>query len=607
MHRLFAALFLFFPLLALAEEGEWQKTTALVSKSRYAEDFSHYDHVNPNAPKGGTLNSATQGTFDSFNPFIVKGTPAAGLNFFGGLLWDTLMEQSVDEPAVSHPLIAQAYRHPADYSQATYRLNPNAKWHDGKRITPQDVKWSMEILKEHSPNHTRYFENVVEIEILNDHDILFIFDQKGNRELPHIIGDLPVLPKHWWENRDFNQSTLDPPLGSGPYKIGKFEAGAMVVWELVEDYWAKTLPPRKGRHNFSKRVYRYFGDENAVWQAFTKGGLADIRAENRASRWANDYNFPAFEKGDVKKGEFKDSTGYPMVGWVMNQRRGIFKDRRTRQALAMALNFEQMNETLFFGQYKRLTTYFGGGELSAFGLPQGREKEILENYKDRLSGEIFTQEFSLPKYENRQDERRHLKTALELLKQAGWVREDDKWVDKENGEILEFEILGYNPSSERLHAPWINILRKLGITASYRVVDQSQYIQRLQNFDFDVVTNGQRQSLSPGNEQRGHWSSEAADSAGANNLYGLKHPVVDELVEKIIAAPNREELVALTKALDRILLFEHLMVMQWYLDSKRVAWWDKFVMPEKKLTWQAYDAASWWIDTDKEAELAKRY
>jgi len=292
---------------SFAEGEEWQTSTSLVGTSKYAADFKHYDYVNPQAPKGGTLNSAAVGTYDSFNPFIVKGSSAAGLTFFGGILWDTLMSQSVDEPSVSHPLIAEAFKHPADYSTATYRLNPKARWHDGKPITAEDVKWSMETLKKESPQHVRYFANVSEVKIINDREVQFVFDQKGNRELPHIMGDLPVLPKHWWTGtdkdgkaRDFTRSTLEPPLGSGPYKIGKFKAGSSIEWLRVEDYWAAHTPTRKGRYNFNKRVFRYFGDPNAIWQAFTKGGLQDIRSENRAQKWAKDYNFPAFKAGCVR-------------------------------------------------------------------------------------------------------------------------------------------------------------------------------------------------------------------------------------------------------------------------------------------------------------------
>ena len=597
---------------SFAEGDKWLTTTTLINPSKYGETFKQYDYVNVNAPKGGTFNAAVQGTFDSFNPFIVKGDPAAGLTFFGGILWDTLMEQSVDEPSVSHPLIAEAYKHPADYSSATYRLNKMARWHDGTRITPEDVKWSMETLKEHSPQHTRYFANVKTVTVLNETDVLFEFDQVGNRELPHIIGDLPVLSKNWWTGtgkdgkpRDFTKTGLEPPLGNGPYKIGQFEPGATIEWELVEDYWAKDLPVRKGRYNFGKRVYRYFNDANAIWQAFKKGGLSDVRAENRAQRWAIEYTFPAFKEGLVQKKEFVTEQNHPMVGWVLNQRRDMFKDRRVRKALSLALNFDQMNETLFFDQYKRINTYFGGQELSSSGLPEGRELEILEAYRGKIPDEVFTDPFANPVYESRRDERKHLRQALGLLTEAGWKREGTKLVDGKTGQPFKFEILGFNPNSERIHAPWINALKKLGIEASYRVVDTSQFIQRQQAFDFDVTVAGAVQSLSPGNEQRDYWSSDAADRAGSRNWFGLKDPVVDELIEKLIQAPDRDELVALTRALDRILLHKHLWVHQWYLDVERVAWWDKFGMPEKQPLYQGYDPQSWWIDPEKEKALKK--
>ena len=593
---------------------DWLTTSTLIDESKYADGFEHYDYVNPEAPVGGTFNSAVLGTYDSFNPFITKGDSAAGLNYFGGLLWDTLMEQSTEEPAVSHPLIAEAYRHPADFSSAIYRLDRRARWHDGRPITASDVKWSMETLKRESPNHTRYFENITEVRILNDYEVEFLFNQKGNRELPNIIGDMPVLPKHWWEGvdaegnpRDFTRSTLEVPLGNGPYRIGKFEAGNFVEWERVDDYWAWDLPVRRGRYNFANRIYRYFGDENAIWQAFTKGGLADVRTESRAQRWATEYDFPAFESGDVVRRLFDDTSGYSMVGWIMNQRRPFFADRRVREALTLALNFEQMNENQFFDQYTRTKTHFGGTELSATGLPSGRELEILESYRGRIRPQVFEEEFELPVYASRSDERRYLRRALDLLNEAGWMRDGTRLVHEDTKEPFEFEILGYNTSWERIHAPWINSLKKLGITASFRVVDTSQFIERVRDFNFDVIVSGGLQSLSPGNEQRGYWTTSAADSPGSRNYYGLKNEVVDELVDRIISAPSREELVALTRALDRILLFEHLLVPQWYLNKDRVAWWDKFGIPERQPGYIGFDIESWWIDTDKEAILAEKY
>ena len=593
-----------------AQDVEWRTSSSLGAETKYKDAFPHYDYVNPDAPKGGTLNSAALGTFDSFNPFIVKGSPAAGLTFFGGLLWDTLMAQGIDEASVSHPLIAEAFTYPDDYSSATYRLNPNARFHDGKAITAEDVKWSMETLKQHSPQHVRYFANVKEVEIINEREVRFVFDQKNNRELPHIMGDLPVLPKHWWtgsgpdgEPRDFTRSTLEKPLGNGPYRIAQFNAGSSIIWERVPDYWAADLPVNKGRYNVDRRVIRYFKDPNAIWQAFTKGGLEDIREENRAQRWAQDYTFPAFEKGLVKRDMFPETSSYPMVGWVFNQRREIFKDRRVRKALSLVLNFERMNKDLFFDQYKRLATYFGGTELSATGLPKGRELEILEEYKSELPAELFTEPFSQPIYESRRDERKYLREAFDLLREAGWKRDGTKLVNELTGQPFEFTILGFDPNSERVNAPWIAALRRLGINVNYRVVDTSQFVQRRRGFDYDVVVAGAVQSLSPGNEQRDYWSSKAADTEGSRNWFGLKNPVVDRLVDRIIFAKDRAELVAATRALDRVLLFEHLQVHQWYLDQDRVAWWDKFGIPEKQPLYVGYDPDSWWVDPQKAAAL----
>ena len=549
------------------------------------------------------------GTFDSFNPFIVKGTTAAGINYQGGLLWDLMMSKAIDEPSASHPLIAEAFTYPDDYSSATYRLDKRARWHDGKPITPQDVKWSMETLKEHSPQYNRYFADITEIRIDGDHEITFIFSQKNNRELPLIIGDLPVLPKHWWEGvndkgekRDFTKTTLEPPLGSGPYRIGSFNAGSDITYERVTDYWAKDTPTRKGRYNFDKRRYTYFKDSNAIWEAFKKGGFGDIRVENRAEFWARRYNFPSFEAGDVLKTEFITTSGYAMQGWILNTRRPQFSDRRVRKALTWAMNFEQMNKNLFFDQYTRVESYFGGTELQATGLPAGRELEILTEYKGRIPEELFTEEFSLPVYETRRDERKYLKVAFDLLQQAGWKSVGGKLVDAK-GNQFKLEILGYSPASEKVNAPWLKSLNRLGIDATFRVVDTSQYIARINEFDYDVVSVPTRQSQSPGNEQREYWSSTAADQSGSRNYMGVKDPVIDELVERLIYAKDRAELVAITNALDRILLFNYFSVPQWYLSKDRVAYWNKFGIPPTQPSYAGIDAESWWIDPQKEAAL----
>ena len=594
---------------------EWQTYSSLSGPSKYGDKFERYDYVNPDAPKGGTINSVVSGTFDSFNPFIVRGTPAAGLVAFGGgFLYDTLMEQATDEASVSHPLIAEAFKYPEDFSSATYRLDPRARWHDGKPITVDDVVWSFNVLKENSPMYNRYYENVTEAVALNDREVEFRFDQKGNRELPKIMGDLVVLPKHWWEGtdasgkkRDITQPTLEPPLGSAAYRIATFKPGAEIVWTRVEDYWGAKLPVKIGRENFDRRRIAYFQDDNAVWQAFTKGGYQDIRPENRAQKWATEYNFPAFKAGDVIKGEFETTSNEPMQGFTLNLRRPQFQDRRVREALTYAYDFESMNRTLFYGLYKRTDSYFEGGELASSGLPQGRELEILTEYKDKLPPELFTQEFKLPVYDTPQATRENLRKAYDLFKQAGWVNKGGKLVNEKTGEQFRMEFLGDDPTDERVTAPFMDNLRRLGIDASLRIVDRSQYVNRIQNFDFDSVTVVQAQSSSPGNEQRDFWSGRAADLPGSRNYAGIKDPVVDALVDRVIFAKDHDELVAATHALDRVLLWNYYYVPQYNNPNVWLAYWNKFGIPEKQPDYTGPDTESWWIDPEKEKALAAKY
>ncbi len=594
---------------------EWRTYSSLSGPSKYGDKFERYDYVNPDAPKGGTINSVVSGTFDSFNPFIVRGTPAAGLVAFGGgFLYDTLMEQATDEASVSHPLIAEAFKYPEDFSSATYRLDPRARWHDGKPVTVDDLVWSFNVLKANSPMYNRYYENVTEAVALNDREVEFRFDQKGNRELPKIMGDLVVLPKHWWEGtdaggkkRDITQPTLEPPLGSAAYRIATFKPGAEIVWTRVEDYWGAKLPVKIGRENFDRRRIAYFQDDNAVWQAFTKGGYQDIRPENRAQKWATEYNFPAFKAGDVIKGEFETTSNEPMQGFTLNLRRPQFQDRRVREALTYAYDFESMNRTLFYGLYKRTDSYFEGGELASSGLPQGRELEILTEYKDKLPPELFTQAFKLPAYDTPQATRENLRKAYDLFKQAGWVNKGGKLVSEKTGEQFRMEFLGDDPTDERVTAPFMDNLRRLGIDAGLRIVDRSQYVNRIQNFDFDSVTVVQAQSSSPGNEQRDFWSGRAADLPGSRNYAGIKDPVVDALVDRVIFAKDHDELVAATHALDRVLLWNYYYVPQYNNPNVWLAYWNKFGIPEKQPDYTGPDTESWWIDPEKDKALAAKY
>jgi microcin C transport system substrate-binding protein len=597
-----------------ANAQEWQTTSSLMGESKYGQNFQRYDYVNPDAPKGGTLNSVAEGSFDSLNPYIVRGTTPAGLvPFGGGLLYDTLMEQSIDEPSVSHPLVADAFKYPDDFSSATYRLDPRARWHDGKPITTDDVIWSFKVLKEHSPWYRRYYENVTEAVAVGEREVEFRFDQKGNRELPKILGDLAVLPKHWWEGvdasgkkRDITQPTLEPPLGSAAYRIASFKPGQEIIWERVPDYWGANLPVKIGRENFDRRRYIYILDSTAAWQAFTKGGLEDLHREPSARDWKTKYNFPALKAGDVIQREFKATGSANFQGFALNMRRPLFADRRVRQALTLAYDFETLNRTVSFGLNTRVNSYFMGSELASSGLPQGKELEILEEFRSELPPELFTQEFKLPVYDTPQDERVHLREALKLLGEAGWTLKGGKLVNA-SGQHFEFEILANNDSLETAVNYYANTLRKIGITVRMRLVDTSQYTNRVNDYDYDVILAPLAQSESPGNEQREFWSSKAADTPGSRNYSGIKSPVVDKLVERVIFATNRDDLLAATHALDRVLLWNYYVVPQLTRDVDFYAYWNKFGIPEKQPTYIGPDTESWWIDAEKEKALTAKY
>lgn len=616
---------------AAASSGEWHGTSSLIGESRYGSDFQRYDHVNPQAPKGGTLNATVIGTFDSFNAYVVQGTGAAGFAAFGGgLLYDTLMEQSIDEAGVSHALTADAYKYPSDYSSATYRLDPRARWHDGKPITVEDVIWSFTVLKANSPMYNRYYENVTEAVAVGEREIEFRFDQKGNRELPKIIGDLAVLPKHWWEGtdprgnkRDITRPTLEPPLGSAAYKVESFRPGSEIVWTRVPDYWAASLPVKIGRENFDRRRYLYFQDDNAAWQAFTKGGFEDIQMEMSSRFWATRYTFPAFTAGDVIKKEFPAKSRASMQGFAMNMRRPKFQDVRVRQALTWAYDFETANRTTFFGFNTRVQSYFVGSELASSGLPEGQELEILNQYKDQLPPEVFSKPYTLPVYEQPapkegdrpqpapltppQPERNHLREAVRLFGEAGWRVQGGKLTNEKTGEVFAIEFLGRSETDEIICGPYINMLRKLGINANLRIVDPTQYVNRVRDFDFDMMTTVPAQSESPGNEQRDFWSSRAAETPGSRNLAGIRNPVVDALVERVIFAADRDDLVAATRALDRVLLWNFYLVPQYTRPVVWLAYWNKFGVPENQPDYIGPDMESWWIDPQKEAALAAKY
>lgn len=585
-----------------SQDGEWRTSSSIIEPSRYPPGFAHYDYVNPDAPKGGTLNQQAPGTFDSFNPFPVRGTPAAGfVAFGGGIAYDTLMDQAPDEPGVSHALIAEAMRYPADFSSVSFRLDPQARFHDGRPITPDDVIWSFGTLTRLSPLYGNYYRNVVAAEATGEREVTFRFDQTGNRELPNIMGDLVVLPRHYWEGtdasgrpRNIEEPTLEVPVGSGPYRVRNFQPGSTITWERVPDYWAAGKGPRRGRYNYDEIRYVYFRDSNAGWEAFKRGGYSDYRLENRAQLWAEGYNFPAANDGRVRKETLASETGKPMQGFVMNTRRDKFADPRTRRALTLAYNFAEMNRTLFYGLYKRTTSYFQNTELAAPPLPSEAELAILEPLRDRLPPEVFTTPYALPDYTQPNAERTVLREAFELLQAAGWTRQGTQLVNAA-GEPFRIEFLVSDPTSSRVTEPFAIQLRRLGIDATIRVVDASQYQALSDGFEFDIITDIFAQSLSPGNEQRDFWSSTAAAQPGSRNTPGIRDPAVDAIIERIVYAPDRASLVAATHALDRVLLWSWYVVPQYHNPDIWLSHWDKFGMPEQQPAYAGIDPFSWWI------------
>ena len=586
MRKTFLSLLLFvlavttFFLPAPGHAGPESTTThavALTGSPKYPAGFTHFDYVNPDAPKGGTLKMSAIGTFDSLNPFITKGAPASGL----GLIYDNLTVQSDDEPFSQYGLLAEKIEIAADRSWAIYHLNPKARFHDGQPVTAEDVVFSFNLVVEQGhPMYRKYYADVRKVEALDEHRVRFDLGTKHNPELALIIGQLFVLPKHYWGNRDFTATTLEIPPGSGPYRIAEFKPGRSITYSRVEDYWAKDLPVNKGRYNFDTIQYDYYRDATVTLQAFIAGEY-DFRQENIAKQWATAYKSPAIDDGFVITEEIKNQLNQGMQCFVFNTRRDLFKNRKVRQALSLAFDFEWTNKNLFYGQYKRSTSYFSNSELASSGPPTPEELEILEPFRKQLPPEVFTEAYIPPATDGSGNARRNLRTALKLLKEAGWEVKNKKLTNVKTGQVFKFEILLLDPSFQRIVLPFKQNLARLGVDLTIRLVDTSQYLNLTTEFNYDMFVHTFPQSLSPGNEQRYYWHSESADIPGSSNYAGIKNPAIDALIDLIITAPTREELVNRTKALDRALLWGYYVIPQWHVDSYRVAYWNKFSRPAK--------------------------
>jgi microcin C transport system substrate-binding protein len=567
---------------------------------KYPAGFPHFQYVNPQAPKGGDVKLAAIGTFDTLNPFVLKGVPAAGsLGVF-----ETLTVSSDDEPFSQYGLVAETIEIPADRSWVAFTLRPQARFHDGSPITVEDVIWTFDALKTKGrPFYRSYYAQVSKAEKVGDRKVRFSFAPGDNRELPLIVGQLPVLSRTYWSKRDFEKTTLEPPLGSGAYRVESLDAGRSITYRRVKDYWAQTLPVNVGRENFDSIRYDYYRDVTVAIEAL-KGGEYDFRQENVAKNWATAYATPAVTRGLLRKEEIPNEIPTGMQGFVFNTRRPVFQDVRVRRALAYAFDFEWSNKNLFFSAYTRTKSYFSNSELASSGLPSGEEMKILEPFRGKVPDEVFAKEYQPPATDGSGNIRDGVREALRLLGEAGWTVKGQKLVDA-RGEPMQFEILLDDSTWERIALPFAKNLERLGITARVRVVDAAQFEKRQDDFDFDMVVAVWPQSQSPGNEQREFWSTQTAGERGSRNLAGIKDPTVDRLIDLVIQAPDRPSLVARTRALDRVLLWGHYVIPHWHIRAFRVAYWDKFARPATSPRF-ALGFDTWWVDAQKEAALARR-
>ncbi|MGE4312975.1 MAG: extracellular solute-binding protein [Pseudobdellovibrionaceae bacterium] len=580
---------------AHAQSAQALPAASLHGEIKYKPGFTHLEYTNPQAPKGGTLKLSATGSFDSLNPYILKGTPAAGLTFLGNnLVFESLMEQSNDEPFTMYGLLAETVEIPEARDWVAFNLNPKAAWADGTPVTASDVVWTFNTLMEKgSPFFKAYYNDVKDVKATSKRRVIFHFGHGGNAELPLIVAQLPVLPEAYWKDKDFAATTLTPPMGSGPYAISTVSPGRAITYAKREDWWGKDLPLYKGRYNFDRISYEYFRDDNVALEAFLAGAF-DVRLENTAKLWATAYDAPAVKDGRIIKDEIENGRPAGMQGYIFNLRRPVFAEPKVREAIGLAFDFEWSNKQFAYGAYKRTHSYFENSELASSGLPQGRELEILEKFKDQLPPELFTKKFEVPKTDGSGRNRENLKEAATLLDEAGYTL-NKQGLREKDGQVLRFEIIDVNPAFERWSLPFIRNLKRIGIEASFRTVDSAQYQNRMNDFDYDMTVMSIPQSDSPGNEQRDFWASSKADIPGSRNYMGLKDPVVDALIDLIIAAPSREELVARTHALDRVLLWKYMVVPQWYTNTWRLAYWAKLAHPEKLSDMTPGITDTWWV------------
>ena len=575
--------------------------TSLLGDLKYSPDFKHFDYVNPDALKGGDVRLSAVGSFDSLHPFILKGRSAAGL----GLAFESLMAPANDEASTYYGLIAESVEIPDDFSWVAYTLRPEARWHDGSPITTDDVIFSFEMLKTKGhPFYRAYYANVASAEQTGPHTVKFTFAGGLNRELPQIVGQLPVLPKAVFEGRDFEETTLEPIMASGPYRVMEVDPGRAIIYERIKDYWGADLPVNRGRYNFDRIRYDYYRDQTVALEAF-KSKEYDFRQETAAKVWATGYDVPSVRDGLIITEEIRHEVPTGMQAFVFNIRRYLFQDRRVREALSLAFDFEWANKNLFYGQYARTGSFFSNSELAATGLPSNAELDYLQPFRGQIPDEVFNKVFETPATDGTGNIRGNLRKAQRLLKSAGWTVQNGALTNNTTGQAMEFEVLLVQPTFERVVLPFAQNLKKLGIEVRVRTVDTAQFQNRIDEFDFDVSVQSFGQSLSPGNEQREWWGSANADIPGSRNVIGIKNPAIDSLINSIIEAPDRQSLIAATRAMDRVLLWNHYVIPQWHSRVFRVAFWNRFSRPEITPKY-GLGLFTWWIDPEKDAALKQR-
>ena len=589
----------FSPMIGPATAQETAHGLSLFGDLKYGPEFVHFDYVEPNAPKGGTLHLATVGTFSTLNPFTLKGVSAAG----AGFPFESLLEGAADEPDAAYGLIAAEVALAPDRRSVRFLLRPKARWHDSTPVTAADVAFSFEVLTtEGAPSFATQLAGVDRVETVGDREVAFHLVDPDNRKLPLIVGGMPIVSEAYFRGRSFGETTLEPPLGSGPYRVGKVDAGRFIGFERVADYWGAALPVMTGRYNFDTIFIDYYRDRTVLVEAL-KAGEYDFHEEFTSKVWATQYDIPAVEEGWLIKDVLDDNTPSGVQAFFINTRLPKFQDRRVREALSYVFDFEWLNKNQFFGIYDRMASYFENSDLAARGLPSQAELAILEPHRGAVPEEVFTTEFAPPSTDGSGNNRRNLRSARALLREAGWITRDGALVNEATGEPMTIEFLYFEPTFERIYAVFARRLERLGVGVTLRLVDSVSYEERMKSHDFEITTLRFVFNLSPGAELNANFATATADQVGSSNAAGIKDPVVDALIAEVVGATDRATLVAAARALDRVLLWGHYMIPQWYKGAHHLVYWDKFGRPALKPRYARGVIDTWWVDREKDDDL----